>query len=86
MQMKKKGKRITPNKLLRKFEIGDTVHINIHPGIKDKGYPYINFQGLTGTITEKRGNAYILGIHDKNAAKTVILKAIHLQKANIEKV
>jgi len=80
MQAKKKGKIITPNKLLRKFEVGEKVHINIHPNIKDKGYPYISFQGLTGTIIERRGSAYIIKFRDKNAEKTAILKAIHLQR------
>ena len=66
---------------MEKFEKGDIVHVGMIPSIKGRGYPYIRFIGKTGKVIDKRGDAYIISVTDKNATKTIILKAVHLKKA-----
>jgi len=72
-------KKATVNQILQTFEIGDKVHVDLQPNVKNKGYPYISYNGLTGEVIEKRGNAYMVRIRDKNALKKLILKPVHLK-------
>jgi large subunit ribosomal protein L21e len=62
-------------KYLRKFNIGDTVKINI-----DRSNPTIHhrFQGKTGKIVEIRGRAYGVEIRDGNKLKKIFAKPEHL--------
>jgi large subunit ribosomal protein L21e len=64
--------------LIRKYEIGDRVHIVCNPSIQ-KGMPHRRFHGLTGTILGKRGRAWMLAIRDGNADKIVIARPQHLK-------
>lgn len=76
MQTKRKA---TPNDFLRKFEVGQTVHVTMQPNIKNQGYSYLQFHGLTGKVIDKRGRAYVVQIRDGNAQKKLILNAVHLK-------
>jgi large subunit ribosomal protein L21e len=71
---------VTPSMHLQSFELGERVGIKIQPNIKNKGYPYIKFHGLTGKVVDKRGDAYVIQVRDKSALKTLILKPVHLKK------
>ncbi|MBI2584220.1 MAG: 50S ribosomal protein L21e [Candidatus Aenigmarchaeota archaeon] len=77
----KARERISPNKFMQKFDVGDIVHIDFVPSIKGRGYPYLRFKGRTGRVLEKRGSAYVIGITDGNMSKKVIAKSVHLKKA-----
>jgi large subunit ribosomal protein L21e len=67
------------NEFLRKFEIGDRVVIDINSA-SQKGMPYKRFQGLSGIVMQKRGNAYVLKIKSMDKTKTVISKPEHIKK------
>ncbi len=68
-----------PSQFLQEFNVGDNVHFKIQSNLKNKGYPYIKFHGSTGEVVGKRGNSYLIKIHDKNKAKTLILNPVHLK-------
>jgi large subunit ribosomal protein L21e len=69
-----------PSEFLKQFAVGDRVHVVMKPNIKSRGYPYVKFAGATGEVIEKRGNAYLVRISDKDAKKTLILNPVHLRK------
>lgn len=62
----------------QKFEEGDLVHIIINPSIQ-KGQPHPRFHGKTGTITSKKGKAYIVSLKEGNKAKELIIRPDHLK-------
>ncbi len=71
-----KGK-IPVTKTMADFPIGDRVTIIIEPRIH-KGMPHQAFQGRTGLIQGKQGNAFILIIHDGKKEKKLIVRPEHL--------
>lgn len=73
--------KITVNHLLREFSIGQRVAINIKGQVQD-GIPYRRFQGLTGTITEKRGSSYIVTLFAGEKQKEVLAGPAHLEPVN----
>ena len=81
-QLKKKPRErgLSPiTRSLQSFSIGEKASIVIDPSIH-KGQPHPRFHGLTGTITKKQGNAYLVNIKDGNKIKSVIVKPEHLRK------
>ncbi len=64
---------------LQQFEKGDKVSIVIDPSIH-KGMPHRRYQGKTGDVEEKRGDAYIVKVRNGNAIKNVIVRPEHLRK------
>ncbi len=64
---------------LQEFEIGEKAAIKIDPSIH-KGMPHRRFHGLTGTVVEKRGDAYVVEVRDGNKKKKVIARPEHLKK------
>jgi len=62
-------------KYIRKFNVGDTVKINI-----DRARPTIHhrFQGKAGKIVEARGRAYVIEVRDGNEMKKICAKPEHL--------
>ncbi|MEM0126405.1 MAG: 50S ribosomal protein L21e [Thermoplasmatales archaeon] len=81
-KLRKKGSEkapLTVNRLIRKFDIGDRVAIDIEPSVHD-GMPFKRFQGLTGIVESKRGDAYIIGINDQGKRKSVISYPVHLKR------
>src|SRR3989344_3565738 len=70
--------KITVNKLLREFPIGQRVAINIRGRVQD-GIPFRRFQGLTGTIVEKRGRSYVVSLAAGEKQKQVIAGPAHLE-------
>jgi len=73
----KTKKKITVNEKLKKFEIGDTVHIDINPSSKSPIYK--RFQGKTGKIVGIRGKAYIIEVYDGKKLKKIIANSDHLK-------
>lgn len=62
---------------LQHFDIGANVCININSAVQ-KGMPHHRFQGYTGKIEGKQGNAYLVGITVGNKHKTLIVLPDHL--------
>lgn len=63
---------------LRDFPVGSKVAIVINSSIQ-KGMPHHRFQGLTCTVKEKRGDAFVLSVRVGGMLKTVIARAEHLK-------
>ncbi len=61
------------------FELGDRAAIVIDPSIQ-KGQPNSRYHGLTGTVLERRGRAYILGVRQGGLTKKIIAAPEHLRK------
>ena len=71
----KSKKKLSINRYLTEFKKDDIVHISIVPSSK---FQHPKFNGRTGKIIEKRGNAYVIKVKDGNAYKTIFLKPEHL--------
>ncbi len=74
--LKSKKKR-TVNEKLKKFSVGDIVHIDIDPS--SSSLIFRRFQGKTGKVVGQRGRAYIVEITDGNKTKKIISKPEHLK-------
>lgn len=77
-KFRRSAKHLTIAQLLRSFEVGTRVHIqldsSVHSGLPDK-----RFVGLTGTITGKQGkNGVLVLINVGNALKQIIVHPAHL--------
>lgn len=66
-------------RMLRQFEIGDKVAIDIEPSIHS-GMPHHRFQGLVGVVTGKQGDAYIVELNINRVKKKIIAMPVHLKK------
>jgi large subunit ribosomal protein L21e len=71
--------KMTITKHLVRFKTGDTVHIKLSANTK---FQHPRFHGLTGKITEVRGNGYAVQVKDGNKMKTVFVRpeSLRLQK------
>lgn len=65
---------------LRTFQVGDKAVIVIDSSVQ-KGWPHHRFHGLTGTVMERRGRAYVLDVRFGGKTKTAIVLPEHLRKA-----
>ncbi len=70
--------RLTINKYLQEFEIGNMVLIRPMPS-SHKGMPFKRFTGKIGVITNKRGQSYIIKVMDGNKEKQVISRPEHIR-------
>ncbi len=61
------------------FEAGERAAIVIDPSVH-KGQPDKRYHGLTGTIVDKRGRAYVVAIKRGGLTKWVIAAPEHLRK------
>jgi len=65
---------------LRTFQVGDRATIVIDGSVQ-KGWPHNRFHGLTGTVVEKRGRAYVLDVRFGGKIKQAIALPEHLRPA-----
>lgn len=72
------GEEITITKLLRKFDIGDSVYIKLAPSVHN--FPHPKFHGKTGKVIGKRGSSYIVEVKDMSAIKKIIVDPVHMKK------
>lgn len=72
--------RVTVNTLMRKFDLGQRVVIDIESSSLS-GMPFRRFQGLPGKVVGTRGRAYMVEIKDGGKVKKVIAKPEHLKAA-----
>ena len=71
-----------PSHALRDFAPGTKVDVVINSAIHD-GMPHSRFQGLTGTVVERRGEAYVVDLPVGNKHKTLITRPEHLRVSNV---
>lgn len=64
--------------LIKEFDIGDKVAIVPKGNFRD--IPHPRYRGKIGTITERRGSAYIVRVRAINSTRTLIVPARHLEK------
>ena len=63
---------------VRRFDEGTKVAIKIDSAIH-KGMPHIRFQGLTGTVVGRQGNAVVVAIMAGNKPKELVVRPEHLK-------
>ena len=80
----RKGPKLSVNKLLRKFEVGDNVQIVVNGSIH-AGLPPRRFHGLSGTVEKKQGRSYIVAVYDGNLLKHLPVTPAHLKKIEMVK-
>jgi len=68
----------SPNAILRDFPPGTHVAIVMEPA-QQKGMVHKRFQGLTGTVSAKQGDAFVVAVLHGNKPKTLVLRAEHLK-------
>ena len=66
------------SKILREYESGDRVVINLNPRIH-KGMPHRRFHGRVGIVKSKRGRAYVVDVTQGDALKTITIRPEHLE-------
>ena len=64
---------------LQEFEEGAPVSVVIDSAIH-KGMPHPRFQGYTGKVEGKQGDAYLVGIYVGNKHKTLIVRPEHMRR------
>jgi len=67
-----------PQRAVQQYEEGQKVHLKIDPSV-EKGRFHPRFDGLTGEIEGKQGEAYKVGITDGGKDKTLIVTPAHLK-------
>jgi large subunit ribosomal protein L21e len=67
----------TVTQLLRKFDIGDKVHIVLNSSGR---FQHPRFFGKTGTVIAKSGRSYVIAVKDGNLMKKLNLTSEHLKK------
>ncbi len=73
-----KPSRLNTGAIIKEFSIGDMV--SIVPKGNMRNIPHPRYRGKTGTIIEKRGQAYVVTIKMMSTHRTLIVPAIHLEK------
>lgn len=63
---------------LRDYPPGTKVAVTINASVH-KGMPHPRFQGLTGNVVERRGEAFVIELMSKNKQKTIIARPEHLR-------
>ena len=70
------------NSFLKKFEVGDKVHIIVEPSVHH-GLPHRRFHGRTGEVMGTQGSCYKVRVSDMGAQKEVLVHPVHLKKQEI---
>ncbi len=70
--------RPTITKFLQEFDVGQKVAIEPEPS-SHKGMPYPKFTGLSGIVTKRRGDSYVVEIHVGDSTKQIISRPEHLK-------
>ncbi len=80
LRKKPREKGLIPiTRALQQFEVGEKARIQLEPSVH-KGMPHRRFQGKTGVILGKQGEAFVMKVKDGNKEKTVIARPEHLRK------
>ena len=73
-----------PQRAIQEYEEGEKVHLKIDPSVH-KGRFHPRFDGQTGEVVGKQGDAFKVQINDRGKDKTLIVTAAHLRAQNQEK-
>src|SRR5438552_19055828 len=65
---------------LQSFQIGERVTIVIYSSVQ-KGWPHHRFRGMTGTVVEHRGAAFVVDVRFGGRIRQTIVRAEHLRRA-----
>lgn len=68
----------SPNTVLRDFPVGTRVAIVMDPA-QQKGMVHKRFQGQTGVVSGKQGDAFVVEITHGNKPKQLVVRAEHLK-------
>jgi len=84
---KSKGLRTKTRSLLKKkprergkiglSKSGDKVMIKVDPGVH-KGMPHRRYLGKIGTVIDKRGRSYLIGVRQGEAMKEIVVRPEHV--------
>jgi len=83
-KMKKKGGKATVNELLKPFEEGTRIQVNIRPEIHS-GMPASIYQGAFGVVEGKQGSIYKVAIKKGNLEQVLLVNGIHLTQGGVGK-
>ncbi|MGB9965221.1 50S ribosomal protein L21e [Halobacterium hubeiense] len=67
-----------PQRAIAEFDEGQKVHLKTDPSTAD-GRFHARFDGLTGEVVGKQGDAFKVEVNDNGKEKVVIAKAAHLR-------
>jgi large subunit ribosomal protein L21e len=68
------------SKLIKDIEVGSKVVIV--PKSNFRNIPHPRYKGRTGTVIEKRGDAYVVQVYvSKSAIRKIIVPQMHLERA-----
>jgi len=67
-----------PQRAIQEYEEGRMVHLKIDPSVPDGRY-HPRFDGRTGEVVGKQGDAFKVRIVDGGVEKTLIVTAAHLR-------
>lgn len=67
-----------PSHALRDYPPGTKVAITLNPSVHN-GMPHPRFQGLTGSVIERRGDAFVIALRVGDMLKTIISRPEHLR-------
>ncbi|WP_226479651.1 50S ribosomal protein L21e [Natrinema amylolyticum] len=73
-----------PQRAIQEYEEGEKVHLKIDPSIPD-GRFHPRFDGHTGEVVGKQGDAFKVEIVDGGKEKTLLVTAAHMRAQNQEK-
>ncbi|MDF9746844.1 MULTISPECIES: 50S ribosomal protein L21e [Natrinema] len=73
-----------PQRAIQEYEEGEKVHLKIDPSIPD-GRFHPRFDGRTGEVVGKQGDAFKVAINDGGKDKTLLVTAAHMRAQNQEK-
>ena len=72
----RKPVKATLTELLRKFEVGDTVHVALR---SNGNFQHPRTHGKTGTVIAKNGNNYVVELRDGSLMKKYQFSPEHLK-------
>lgn len=81
---KKNRQKMTVNRVLAEFSIGEKVAIKAEPSVHS-GLPHRRYQGKTGTVTGKRGKCFEVKTMKGNKEAILIVHPTHLQRIGGQK-
>ncbi|MBU0586330.1 50S ribosomal protein L21e [Candidatus Micrarchaeota archaeon] len=74
----KMKKKITMNEFVKPFKEGEKVAITIKPYFR--GLPHSRYNGRSGIVMKKQGNAYLVKVVDGNAKKLLTVSPVHITR------
>ncbi len=77
-KLKRRGPRLSVNRLLTEFADGDRVQIDISPDFHS-GMPFRRYDGISGKISGKQGSCYKVSLREGNAPRTIITHPAHIR-------